>query len=61
MVPATQEVEIARTVDPHGQKFSQTTSQPTSWVWWCTPVIPTMREVYWPAQGKNARHFLKNN
>jgi hypothetical protein len=46
VVSATGEAEIRRiVVQGHPrQKVSKTPSQPTSQLWWFTPVIPAMRE-----------------
>jgi hypothetical protein len=51
-----------------GQKASKTPSQPISWVWWYTAVIPAPWEAMGkrnhglrPIPGKNCRPYLKNN
>jgi hypothetical protein len=64
IIPAIREAEIRRitVLWLPGQKVSQTLSQPTSWVWWYTSVIPGTQEtiVFKAGLGRNKRRYLKN-
>jgi hypothetical protein len=51
-----------------GEKIARYSSQPTSWMWWCTPPIsPAIQEAYLgglqfkASLGKLGRPYLKNN
>jgi hypothetical protein len=68
VLSATQEAETGRVTVPGQprQKFSETSSQPKNWIWWCTSVIPATtggigrRIRVQDGPGKNVRLYLKN-